>query len=211
MSRLIGPSALLVLIALFFSGCTHFAKEPSNRPTLTYKQQPYVIGISDRLRIDVWRNQDLTREVSVRPDGFITMPLMGDVKAEGRTPEALAEEISKALKSVMKTPEVTVTVTAPVSVAYQFRVRVMGEVAQPVSIAFTEGMTVMDLVLAAGGVTPYGAANRAVLNRLTDGEYIEYPVHIDDILQQGDITTNYLLQPSDILTIPEKRFWRGEF
>nr|WP_230390770.1 polysaccharide biosynthesis/export family protein [Reinekea sp. G2M2-21] len=186
-------------------------KDEISQPELTYKQQPYVIGVSDQLRVDIWRNTDLSRAVTVRPDGYITMPLMGDVEAEGRTPEALAEVIREALLEVIKKPEVTVTVETPVSIAYQFRVRAMGQVNQPVSVAFVDGMTVMDLVLAAGGVGTYGAGNRASLNRLTPTGYVEYPVYLNDILDEGDITTNYYLQPSDILTIPEKKFWRGEF
>lgn len=200
----------LVMTALL-SGCASTGSKSVEAPALTYKKQAYVIGISDQLRVDVWRNADLTRSVSVRPDGFITMPLMGDVKAEGRTPEQLAAVLSGALKSVIKNPEVTVTVTSPVSIAYQFRVRAMGQVVQPVSVAFVEGMTVMDLILGAGGVGPFGAANRAKLNRLTESGYQEYSIRIDDILEKGDIRTNYLLQPSDILTVPEKKFWRGEF
>jgi len=180
-------------------------------PELTYKKQAYVIGVGDQLRIDVWRNVDLTREVSVRPDGFITMPLMGDVKAEGLTPERLAAVVGQELKGVIKTPEVAVTVSNPVSVAYQFRVRALGQVNQPISMAFSEGLTVMDLILAAGGVGPFGAANRTVLNRLTRAGYVEYLVQLNDILLKGQISTNYLLQPGDILTIPEKSFWRGEF
>jgi polysaccharide export outer membrane protein len=200
------------LVLTVLSGCAMFSGDDRIvAPELTYKKLPYVIGVSDQLRIDVWRNQDLSRPVLVRPDGFITMPLMGDVKAEGKTPEELAGIIADALRSVIKNPEVSVTVDNPVSVDYQFRVRAMGQVGQPVSIAFFEGMTVMDLVLAAGGVSPYGAANRAVLNRLTDEGYKEYPVKLSDILENGDIRTNYLLQPSDIITIPEKRIWRGEF
>jgi polysaccharide biosynthesis/export protein len=201
----------ICLMTAFVFGCGHFTKGNAYTPQLTYKQKPYVIGVSDQLRVDVWRNSDLSQTVAVRPDGFITMPLMGDVKAEGRTPEALADVISQALKSVIKNPEVTVSVTSPNSIAYQFRVRVMGEVGQPVSVGFVDGMTVMDLVLAAGGITPYGAGNRATLNRLTENGYREYRVRLNDILQKGDIKTNYLLQPSDILTIPEKKFWRGEF
>lgn len=205
-------STVLLTILLALSGCANTqTAESITAPTLTYKKQPYVIGISDQLTIDVWRNGDLSRGLVVRPDGFITMPLMGDVKAEGRTPEGLASVISDALKTVIKNPEVTVTVTNPISVAYQFRVRAMGEVNQPISVQFVEGMTVMDLVLAAGGVSAFGAGNRALLNRMTDDGYQEYSVRLVDILEQGDIRTNYLLQPSDMITVPSKQFWRGEF
>ncbi|WP_320826518.1 polysaccharide biosynthesis/export family protein [Reinekea sp.] len=206
---------LLNLCALLVTGlmasCASAPIGITEAPELTYKKQAYVIGIGDQLRIDVWRNGDLTRDVNVRPDGFITMPLMGDVKAEGLAPERLAALIGQHLKAVIKTPEVAVTVSNPVSVAYQFRVRALGQVNQPISIAFSEGMTVMDLVLAAGGVSPYGAPNRTLLNRLTPEGYVKYPVKLNDILLKGRISTNYLLQPADILTIPEKRFWKGEF
>jgi len=203
--------AIALLSFLTLTGCSLIGSKNLEVPAQTYTKQPYVIGISDQLKVDVWRNVDLTRNVSVRPDGFITMPLMGDVKAEGRTPEVLAGIISDALKAVIKNPEVAVSVTNPVSVAYQYRVRVMGQVNQPISVTFVEGMTVMDLVLAAGGVGPFGAPNRATLNRMTDAGYQEYRVRLDDILENGDISTNYNLQPADILTIPEKRIWRGEF
>lgn len=206
-------TALTVLISvLLVAGCASGpGSKEFSQPEKTYVKKDYVIGISDQLQIDVWRNADLTRSVIVRPDGYITMPLMGDVMSAGRTPEQLADVISNALKSVIKTPEVSVSVTNPVSMAYQYRVRVMGQVNQPTSITFIDGMTVMDLVLAGGGVSDFGAPNRAILNRLVDGEYREYPVYLGDILENGDISTNYELQPSDILTVPEKSVWRGEF
>lgn len=199
-----------VLTMLWLIGCASIPAVTST-PELTYSQQAYVIGIADQLRIDVWRNADLTRDVRVRPDGFITMPLMGDVLAQGRTPEALAAIIRQNLKVVIKQPEVAVTVSNPVSVTYQFRVRALGQVNQPISIAFTAGMTVVDLVLAAGGVSPFGAAQRTILYRHTREGYVEYPVHLNAIMLRGEISTNYLLQPADILIIPAKSFWQGEF
>lgn len=202
---------LACLSVLLVAGCATRGATVIAEPERTYKQQSYVIGISDQLSVDVWRNQDLSRSVMVRPDGFITMPLMGDVRAESRSPEDLADVISVGLQKVIKNPEVTVTVTNPNSIAYQYRVRAMGQVNQPTSISFVEGMTVMDLVLAAGGVSDFGAGNRALLNRVSDSGTREYPVYLNDILNEGDIRTNYLLQPADILTIPEKKFWRGEF
>lgn len=200
-----------ISFAMILAGCASQSVQMVTSPERTYKQQSYVIGISDQLTVDVWRNADLTRSVQVRPDGFITLPLVGDVRAEDRTPEELANVIGTALKSIIKTPEVTVTVDNPVSIAYQYRVRAMGQVNQPVSSAFIEGMTVMDLILAAGGISDFGAGNRATLNRLSDSGYREYPVYLDDILEEGDIETNYMLQPEDILTVPSKQFWRGEF
>lgn len=212
MSNGIDKTIGTLLVILLLSGCSRLGGviEIEARPELTYKRDPYVLGIGDQLLVDVWRNPELTRSLLVRPDGFITMPLMGDIKAESQTPEALASIISDSLKHVIKNPEVSVTVTNPVSVAYQYQVRVMGQVRQPISISFSEGITVMDLVLAAGGINAFGAGNRAILNRLTDSGYEEYKIRISDILNHGDISTNYLLQPSDIIIVPEKKFWRGE-
>lgn len=209
--RLVWEACLTILIVLFLFGCASNRDRPVEVPELTYKQTDYVIGIGDQLEIDVWRNADLSRNVTVRPDGYITMPLMGDVVAENRTPEALAEVVSAALEVLIRNPEVTVTVANPVSISYQYRVRAMGQVVQPVSVAFVEGMTVMDLVLAAGGLNEFAAGNRAKLSRLTEQGYREYSVYLKDILEQGDIATNFRLQPSDILTVPEKSLWRGEF
>ncbi|WP_394168142.1 polysaccharide biosynthesis/export family protein [Saccharospirillum alexandrii] len=202
--------ALGVLWALALAGCASSGVIDGQGPEITYKREAYVIGIGDQLRVDVWRNQELTRDLIVRPDGLITMPLMGDMQAEGETPEELAAAISNELGVIIISPEVSVTVTNPVSVAYQYRVRAMGQVNEAVSIAFVDGMTVVDLVLAAGGISPFGAGNRAVLNRETPDGYVEYPVRLDDILNKGDIRTNYPLQPSDILTVPEKSVFRGE-
>ncbi|MFQ3262081.1 XrtA/PEP-CTERM system exopolysaccharide export protein [Reinekea sp.] len=202
---------LAIAFVALLVGCASNGSINKTAPELTYKQQPYVIGIGDVLLVDVWRNPELSRQAIVRPDGFITMPLMGDVRSEGRTPSELASVVGSALKKVIKNPEVTISVTQPVSTAYQFRVRAMGQVNQPVSIAYVEGMTVMDLVLAAGGVSPFGAANRSVLNRLTEQGYKEYSIRVNDILESGDVKTNYILQPGDLITIPEKKIWRGEF
>lgn len=202
--------ALGAVCALVLVGCATPVVNEVQGPEITYKREAYVIGIGDQLRVDVWRNQELTRDLVVRPDGLITMPLMGDMQAEGETPEELAAAISSELGVIIISPEVSVTVTNPVSVAYQYRVRAMGQVNEAVSIAFVDGMTVVDLVLAAGGISPFGAGNRAVLNRETPDGYVEYPVRLDDILNKGDIRTNYPLQPSDILTVPEKSVFRGE-
>ncbi len=203
----------LLVTAALLSGCATFkgTDVSSEKPVITFRASAYVIGKSDQLLIDVWRNPELTRSITVRPDGYITMPLMGDVLADGKEPEELALLISNGLKSIIKNPEVTVTVQNPASIEYIYRVRAMGEVNQPISIRFVEGMTIMDLALAAGGASPYGAEKRAILSRLTAKGYVDYRVDLRAILDKGDTSTNYILQPTDILTIPEKSLWRGEF
>ncbi len=202
--------AQVAICVLLVSGCT-LNNVSDTEPPYTFRATAYEIGKSDQLLVDVWRNPELTRSMTVRPDGYITMPLMGDILADGRKPEELAAVISNGLKTIIKSPEVTVTVVNPASIEYIYRVRAMGEFNQPTSIRFVEGMTVMDLALAAGGVSPYGAQDRAVLSRMTGEGYKEFRVDLKAIFEDGDTTTNYELQPTDIVTVPEKKLWRGEF
>lgn len=206
-------SLILIVALVLLQGCSVLQKNSASaeKPVITFRASAYKIGKSDQLLIDVWRNPELTRSITVRPDGFITMPLIGDILAEGRKPEELAVIISDGLKTIIKNPEVTVTVSNPASIEYINRVRIMGEVNQPTSLQFVPGLTVMDLVLAAGGVSPFGAEKRAQLSRLTANGYVDYQVDLKAILEQGDTETNYLLQPTDIITVPERSFWRGEF
>ncbi|NVD36677.1 polysaccharide biosynthesis/export family protein [Marinobacter lutaoensis] len=179
-------------------------------PVSEIEPEPYLIGVGDTISVHVWRNPELSQSIVVRPDGFISMPLMGDVKAEGKRPESLASEISSALGEFIRTPEVTVMVTNPVSKEYRDRVRITGQVASPQSVAFLPGMTVLDLVLLAGGVTDFAAEGRAVLHRQVNGEYKSYRLDLDAILTDGDMTTNHYLQPGDVISVPRKQLFRGE-
>lgn len=167
----------------------------------------YRIGESDEVRIDVWKNAELSVNVTVRPDGMITMPLIGDVPSSGKTTQELAKDITVALSDYVRTPQVTVIVDNPASADFRNRVRVTGAVSQPVSTPYKDGMTVMDLVLSAGGLTEFAAPNRTLLYRKNEqGEVKAYAVMLKDILDKGKLATNYPLQPSDIITIPERSF-----
>lgn len=204
MNRLLALAAVLLL-----AGCAGQAKKEVP-PAVDTTAEPYRIGVGDTVAIHVWRNPELSQTIVVRPDGYISMPLMGDLKADGRKPEELADTINRALSQVIRSPEVAVMVTNPASAEYLNRVRVTGQVANPLSIPFKQGMTVLDLVLQAGGVTDFGAGNRATLQRLVDGEYQEFEIELDEILNQGDMTTNYRLQPGDLISVPKKTLFRGE-
>lgn len=166
----------------------------------------YKIGIADQLNVVVWRNPELSVMVPVRPDGKISIPLIGDVVAAGRETPELAAEIEKALANYVRTPNVTVIVTAANNAEYFNRVRVTGAVVQPVSLPYRANMTVLDLVLAAGGLTEFASGNRAKLYRKTADGIKTYKVSLKDIMNKGDIRTNYTLLPSDILTVPESVF-----
>lgn len=163
----------------------------------------YRIGVGDNLRVDVWRNPDLSVAVPVRPDGKITVPVVGDVTVGDLTPEEVSGKIESVLEEYIRDPVVTVTVTGMGSNEYLSRVRITGAVGAPSSMPYRPGMTILDAVLEAGGVTEFGSANRAVLYRAS-GDRLD--VRLDRILENGDMATNYTLRPGDILTVPQRAF-----
>lgn len=166
----------------------------------------YKIGVGDALVINVWRNPELSLNVPVRPDGKISMPLIGDVAAADLTTDQLSQNITKSLTTFIRSPQVTVIVANPSSSDFQRRVRITGAVSNPQSIPYREGMTVLDLVLLAGGPNQFASANKAKLYRKVGGELKIYPIKLDDLINDGEVETNYSLQPSDIVTVPERSF-----
>jgi len=197
---------MLCVALLVLGGCSssqQILKKPVKSPALSNE---YLVGIGDQLSILVWKSPEFSVQVPVRPDGKITIPLIGDILAAGESANGLAKKVASNLSKYMRSPEVTVTVLGTSSTEYMSRVRVTGAVASPLSIQYRPGMTVLDLVLQAGGLTPYANGNKAKLFRKS-GEKVEvYPVNLADILSKGDIESNYVLAPSDILTIPERAF-----
>jgi polysaccharide export outer membrane protein len=166
----------------------------------------YHIGVDDEVRVSVWQNPGLDVSVPVRPDGKISVPLVGDVDAGGRTPEEVSAEIQEKLKTFVRDPQVTVIVTQLRSHEYLSRVRVTGAVRQPVSVPYRQGMTVLDAVLAAGGTNEFAAGDRTELYRKEGQGTRAYAVRLDRILKDGDLATNYPVQPGDVITIPERAF-----
>ena len=168
--------------------------------------EEYQIGVGDSLKVSVWRNPDLSANVVVLPSGDISVPLVGDIKAAGETTESLAARISDGLNSFVRQPSVTVSVLSAVSAEYLQRVGITGAINSPLSVSYRRGLTVLDFVLQAGGLTPFANANRALLYRQEGEELKVYPVRLDDILAKGNLETNYTLLPSDIITVPEYSF-----
>ncbi len=163
----------------------------------------YRIGVGDSLRIDVWRNPDLSVEVPVRPDGRVSVPLAGDLRVGNRTPEEVSTMLQERLATYIRDPFVTVIVTDMGSAAYRSRVRVTGAVAEPLSLPYRQGMTVLDLVLEAGGLTEFARPNAAVLYR-ANGDRLD--LRLGRMLSRGDMATNYSLSPGDVITVPERGF-----
>ena len=165
----------------------------------------YVIGAGDTMEIFVWGNEELTAQGIVRPDGKITTRLVEDVPASGKTSTELAREIEKAYAEYVRQPVVSVIVNGFVGVPDQ-QVRVVGEAANPTSIPYRQHMTLLDLMIAVGGMTEFAAGNDSVLVRLESGQQNSYGVRLDDLLKDGDISANLALKPGDILIISESWF-----
>lgn len=198
----------LVGLAALLAACASEPLEsgPPSVPAEFTTEKNYQIGVGDELKIQVWRNEELSGQVPVRPDGKISSPLVGDVVAAGLTTQELARTITEKLTAYVRNPEVTVIITNPASADFLRRVRVTGAVRTPLSVSFRQGMTVMDLVLQAGGLTEFAAPNKARLYRTIEGKTKIYPIFLGDILQRGDLKSNYNLYPSDVVTIPERSF-----
>ncbi len=206
MNRLV--QLLIVGLALGTAACTTMPSsgQPPKVNPETQAVKEYRIGVDDSIRVAVWQNPDLNVIVPVRPDGKISVPLVGDVDAGGKTTTEVATEIKTRLADFVRDPQVTVIVDQLRSHEYLSRVRVTGAVRTPISVPYRQGMTVLDAVLAAGGTNEFAAADRTQLFR-KDGEGTRsYPVRLDRILQKGDLSTNYEAQPGDVITVPERAF-----
>lgn len=164
----------------------------------------YHIGVDDLVQVTVWRNPELGITVPVRPDGMISVPLIGDVLAGGNTPTQVAADIQTRLATYVRDPQVAVILTDLRSHEYLSRVRVTGAVRQPISIPFRQGMTVLDAVLAAGGLTEFAAPDRSDLYRRSGTATRSYEVRLGQILTRGDLSTNYKVAPGDVITVPER-------
>ncbi len=165
----------------------------------------YLIGPGDSLNIFVWRNPELSTTVPVRPDGKISVPLVEDVVAVGKTPTQLARDLEERLKKFVRDPIVTVITTGFVG-DFSQQVRVIGEAAQPRAVPYREHMSLLDVMIQVGGTTKFAAGNRAVLVRTINGEQHSYPVYLDSLIKDGDVRYNFPMQPGDILIIPQSAF-----
>jgi polysaccharide export outer membrane protein len=204
-------TVLVVLFAGLLGGCMNRPTSTSDQINAALTSSPrdaaaYTIGPTDVIRISVWRNPDLSVEVPVRPDGQISAPLVGDLEASGKSPEQLAADIREELSVYIKEPEVTVIVTSMGSNEFIDRVRVTGAVRNPISVPYRQGMTVLDMVLNAGGVTEFANGDQARLYRQHQGGVVSIPVDLEAILTEGNVRTNYSMHPGDVLTIPERVF-----
>ena len=201
-------SRLSVWLAILVSAIMLSACSSTNLPappTSAAQNPEYRIGAGDSLDVFVWQNKDLSAQVAVRPDGMISLPLVNDIKAEGTTPTQLAGEIQDQLKKFVTNPVVTVMVSSFVG-PYSQQIRIVGEAAKPQALPYRTNMTVLDAMIAVGGLTQYAAGDRATLVRTTGGEKKSYRLRLDALLQDGDISANAPLEPGDVIIIPQTYF-----
>lgn len=202
-SKLIG-TLLSVSFAIGLVGCA--TNNVSTLPiSASETSHDYLIGAGDTLNIIVWRNPEVSGAISVRPDGKITTPLVEDVIAVGKTPTQLARDIEKALAKFIQQPVVTVVVTGFAG-PYEEQVRVIGQATRPQALAYRKGMSVLDVLIAVGGITEFAAGNRANIVRTVNGKQQSYNVRLSDLIKDGDISANVPVLPGDILVIPQSFF-----
>lgn len=203
MFRQIFALMLLAMLAACASGGGVTEAPPEPRQASV---EDYAIGVDDIVQVTVWRNPELGITVPVRPDGKISVPLIGDVMAGGLTPSQVAGDIQEKLGAFVRDPQVAVILTDLRSHEYLSRVRVTGAVRQPISLPYRQGMTVLDAVLAAGGVNEFAAPDRSSLYRRSGESTTSYAIRLDRIINRGDLTTNFTVAPGDIITVPERAF-----
>lgn len=200
------------LASVTLTGCMGSASGPELPPASFVAMQEgpgeeYVIGPLDELTIFVWRNPELGAKVQVRPDGRITTPLITDMPAVGKTPSMLAQDIRLQLSQYIEDPLVSVIVNSFAGTFSQ-QIRIVGATEKPASIPYRANMTVLDAMIAVGGLSEYAAANRARLIRFdkTTGKQTEFALRLGDLLKKGDSKANVMLSPGDVIIIPESMF-----
>ncbi len=196
---------MLALLAGTFASAAITAAPPAPADAAKPAGPEYVIGPGDTIQVFVWRSPELSVTVPVRPDGKISTPLVEDVVAVGKTPSQLAREMEKVLSAYIRSPQVNIIVTNALSALSH--ITVIGQVAKPQTVAYKEGMTVMDVLLSVGGLTDFAAGNRAKLVRKdASGKEVQIKLHLQDMLRKGRMQDNVAVQPGDVLVVPEALF-----
>lgn len=194
---------LLTFLGAFLGGCATQSPAPATAGQAS--EFYYLIGSGDSLNIQVWHNPDVSMTVSVRPDGKISMPLVEDMPAANKTPSQLARDLEKALSKYIQDPVVTVIVSTFAG-PFSQQVRVIGQATKPQALPYRDKLTLLDVMIAVGGLTDFAAGNRASIVRTVDGKQQQLRVRLESLIRDGDITANVEMLPGDVLIIPESYF-----
>lgn len=204
LSALVTRLLAIGLVAIL-TACASHPELSGEAPTTLTDAPEYIIGAHDELDVFVWQNPDLSVTVPVRPDGKVSTPLIGDIQAAEKTADQLAKDIASKLTKFIVDPVVTVSVKTFAG-PYSQQVRIVGQAVQPMAISFNDKMTVLDAMIAVGGMTEFAAGNRSIIIRYESGEKKTYRVRLNDLLLDGDVSANVPLLPGDIIIIPESWF-----
>lgn len=206
MKRFTQTLVVVVAMASMFAGCANRGDLPAAPAKADIAVAPdYLIGPGDGLNIQVWRNPEVSTTVTVRPDGKINSPLVDDMPAANKTPTQLARDMEKHLAKFIQDPIVTVMITG-FSGPYAQQIRVIGQAAKPQALQYREKMSLMDVMIAVGGITDFAAGNKATIVRNYGGKQQQFSVRLEDLIRDGDISANAEMMPGDVLIIPESFF-----
>lgn len=198
-----GKVLLALMLVATLAACSSSPYPPA--PTQAYSDDyNYILGPGDSVSIVVWRNPEVSSTVTIRPDGKITGTLFEDLPAAGRDPSTLAREIEQVLSKYIRDPIVTVIVAGGIG-PYSEQIRVIGEAAKPQALAYKQKMTLLDVMIAVGGITEFADGNAATILRTSEGDK-QYNVRLKDLVRRGDVTANVDVKPGDILIIPQSWF-----
>ena len=197
--------AVVVLATVGLGACSNTPTYPPAPKQTSAYDWNYLIGPGDSVNVYVWRNPEISGSFPVRPDGKMTMNLVEDLPASGKTPSQLARDIEKALAKYIQEPIATVIVGGGIG-PYSQQLRVVGEAGKPQALTFRENMTLIDLMIAVGGLTKFAAGNKAYILRTEDGKQTQLGVRLEDLIRGGDIRANVEMRPGDLLVIPESLF-----
>ena len=200
-----GRWILLAIAAVLVAGCTGTGpKYPPAPVAAATSDYNYIVGPGDNLNIIVWRNPELSMSVPVRPDGKIATPLVDELVAQGKTSTQIARDVEQAIAKFVRDPIVTVIVTGFVG-PYSEQIRVVGEAAKPQFLPYKQKMTLLDVMIAVGGLTDFADGNAASILRVAEGDK-QYGVRIKDLIKRGDMSANVEMRPGDVLIIPQGWF-----
>ena len=197
-------SLLASVVLALAAGCANAPARPPAPVQADLPAQRYLIGPLDTLNIVVWRNPELSATVTVRPDGYISTPLVDDLRAAGRNPSELRQEIEQALSKFIRDPAVSIIVSGFQGV-YASQIRIVGEATRPQAVPYRQDMTLLDVMIQVGGITDFADGNGAVLIRGAAGGR-QYSLRLKDLLKRGDISANVAVLPGDIVIVPQSWF-----
>jgi polysaccharide export outer membrane protein len=198
---------ILIIIITCFSSCTTRILPQSELKSPMNKDGVYVyrVGTGDIVSVFVWGHAEISGDYAVRPDGRISMALTEAIVAAGKTTEEIESQLTSSLAEFVKTPKVSVMIKQAVGNMTE-QVKIIGEAASPMAMPYTHGMTLIDLIIRSGGLSPYANGNNATLIRVVDGEAVEYKIRLNDLMDDADLSANVDLLPGDIIRIPEAWF-----